>query len=386
MLTPTHRRLLFALLALAAIATLVWYASRPEPLAVSVATVERGLVEATVANTRAGTVNACHRAGITPTIGGQVARLLVDEGDAVEAGQLLLELWNDDLKAQLALARSEADSARAQSEEACLLAEVAAREARRVQRMFAQELASEEQRDRTQTDARARAAACQGAKARAAVSANRITLAEANLARTRLQAPFSGTVAEITGEPGEYVTPSPPGIPTPPAIDLVDTSCLYVSAPIDEVDAPAIEVGMPVRISLDAFAGQPFAGRVKRIAPYVLDLEKQARTVDVEASFTNPEALQKLLPGYSADVEIILAAREQTLRLPTEAIVEGNRVYVYRPAAEVLEVREIETGLSNWQYTEVLSGLEAGEQVVVSVGREGVADGTPVRIEERAGR
>ncbi|MBW2119469.1 MAG: efflux RND transporter periplasmic adaptor subunit [Deltaproteobacteria bacterium] len=105
--------------------------------------------------------------------------------------------------------------------------------------------------------------------------------------RKRLLAPFDGLIAEITGELFEYVTPSPVGVPTPPAVDIVDNACFYVTAPIDKVDAGDIRVGMTARITMDAFADRSFKGKVRRIADYVLDLEKQARTVDVEVVFSN---------------------------------------------------------------------------------------------------
>ena len=79
--------------------------------------------------------------------------------------------------------------------------------------------------------------------------------------RTVLVAPFDGTVAKIVGEVGEYSTPSPPGVATPPAIDLIDESCLYVKAPMDEVDAPKIKVGQPVRITLDALPEASLPGQ-----------------------------------------------------------------------------------------------------------------------------
>ena len=84
-------------------------------------------------------------------------------------------------------------------------------------------------------------------------------------------------------------------------------------------------------MTLDAFGERRFEGRVRRIADYVLDVEKQARTVDVEVEFVDPEDIEQLLAGYSADVEIILDVRKDTLRIPTEAVIDGDRVYVFVP-------------------------------------------------------
>jgi HlyD family secretion protein len=183
---------------------------------------------------------------------------------------------------------------------------------------------------------------------------------------------------------GEFLTPSPPGIPTLPAIDLIDDSCLYVSAPIDEVDAAQLKVGMPARITLDAYRGKPFAGRLRRIAPYVLAIEKQARTVEVEVEFDKPAEADRLLVGYSADVEIVTAARENVLRVPTPALMPGNRVLVLG-AGGGLEERAVETGLSNWEFTEVRKGLEPGARVVTSLERAGVKAGAAA-VEEAARR
>ncbi len=358
-----------------------WYLTRPKPVAVQLATVERGPVEETVANTRAGTVTACRRARLSPSIGGQIARLEAREGDRVETGQLLLELWNRDLQAELELAGSEVQVAKARGESTCLNAEVAQREADRLTRLSKTGAASVDQTDRAETEAKANRAECAATKAEALVSAARVRVAAAKLERTRLLAPFAGVVAEINGELNEYVTPSPIGIPTPPAVDLVDNTCFYVSAPIDEVDASQVATGLRARISLDAFRDRYFEGRVRRVADYVLDLEKQARTVDVEVEFSNPEDLERLLAGYSADVEIVLDAREDTLRIPTEAVLEEKRVYLFRPDIGLLESRDIRIGMANWDHTEVLSGLDAGDQVVTSVDRVGVEDGARAAAE-----
>ena len=92
-------RYVLYLAVLAAIIALYWYLTREEPVAVVLATVERGSVEETVSTTRAGTVAACRRARMSPSTGGQLAHLGVSEGEAVKAGQLLAELWNEDIKA-----------------------------------------------------------------------------------------------------------------------------------------------------------------------------------------------------------------------------------------------------------------------------------------------
>jgi len=366
----------------AATGLVTWYWLRSDPVPVSLATVERGRIERSVANTRAGTVQACQRARIAPAMGGQIERLEVREGDRVTAGQILLTLWNEDLTAQLSLSEREHASARARADEACVLADVAAREADRLLRLRKQGVVSEENTDRSVGDAAARRAACSAAQATIAVGEARIDVARAALDRTILRAPFDGIVAEVNGELGEFVTPSPVGIPTPPTVDLIQTGCVYVSAPIDEVDAAGVRVGMPARISLDAYPGRTFAGRVRRIAPYVVDVEKQARTVDVEVSFVDPDDTAALLIGYSADIEVVLETRDDALRVPTEALLEGNRLLVFDDG--VLAARDVEPGIASWQFTEIARGVDAGERIVVSVGREGVRDGVAAIAEDPA--
>jgi HlyD family secretion protein len=197
-----------------------------------------------------------------------------------------------------------------------------------------------------------------------------------------LLAPFDGVIAKIEGELNEFVTPSPIGIQTPPAVDLIENDCYYVSAPIDEVDAAEVKVGMDTRISLDAFREKKFAGKVRRISPYVLDVEKQARTIDIETAFVDKDDFQDLLAGYSADVEIILATRADTLHIPTEAILDGRKVFVYEAGAKMVHQQEIKTGLANWAFTEILSGLKENQLVVVNVDKPGLQDRVPAVIAE----
>jgi len=361
----------------------IWYKMRPKELEVSVAQVTRGTVEKIVANTRAGTLEACRTANLSPGIGGQISILNVDEGDAVKKGQLLLELWNNDLKSEAVLAEKEVEAAQAKASASLLQAQIASREAERMQKLIADNAISEQDADKTITEAKVSQSAYEAASTEIAARRARLGVIKANLERTMLVAPFDGIIAKINGELNEYVTPSPPGIPTPPTIQLLDTSCFYVVAPIDEVDAPLVKVNMNARVIMDAFRDKHFPARVRRIDPYVLDLEKQARTVDVEVEFLQSMGLEDFLAGYSADVEIIIAVEENVLRIPTQALLDGNKVYVYRPQDKKLQEKTVSLGLSNWDNTQITKGLQEDEYVVISTDKPGLKDGLRVMISEK---
>jgi HlyD family secretion protein len=373
-------KLFIIVVALILVAAAYFYGRRPQAVEVEAYTLAEGEVRATVSNTRVGTVKACRRTYLAPATGGQVANLHVKEGDKVKQGQLLLEVWNQDLKAQVGLQKAQIKANRASAEQACQLAGGAEREAARLSRLQQRDrIVSEEQVDKSVTGGKSQRAACRAALQAVEVAEAQLAVAEAAVQRSLVLAPFDGTVAEINAELGEFVTPSPPGIPTLPPIDLLDISCLTVSAPIDEVDAASIKTGMSACVSLDAFPDKRCSGIVTRIAPYVLEKEKQARTVDVEVTLKDPKDLAELLPGYSADIEVLLAVKDKALRLPAEAILENHRVLAI-DGDNVLHEQTFQPGLSNWNFTEVLSGLKAGDRVVLSVGKEGVAAGARVRF------
>lgn len=370
------------LLMLAAGAATLWWLVKPEPaVAVSAVTVGRGAVAQLVANTRAGTVRACQRSKLSLTSGGTVAALHVQNGDRVTQGQLLMSLWEQDQSARVQQAKAQLQVADLAKAERCDSADRAAREAKRAQSMAKQKLLSDEALDQALTNAVLTRHSCQRADAEISVAQAQLALQQALLSQTRLLAPFDGVVAEINGEVGEFVTPSPPGIPTPPAIDLIADHCLYVRAPIDEVDAAGIKIGMPVMVTLDAFRGRQFDATVSRIAPYVQDYEKQARTVDVEARFNQLPEDVLLLIGYSADIEIVMQQQYDTLRLPTETIFAQDQLLVIG-ADNILQQRQIKTGIANWRWTEIISGVAEGDQVLLSLDTPGAVAGARVSINQ----
>jgi HlyD family secretion protein len=350
----------------------------PDPLEVEVAEVARGRVEETVTNSRAGTVKARRRAQISPEIGGRVVAIPFREGERFEQGDVLLRLDPDVPEAQIALRRREIQTARAEAERACLAAERAERERQRLDRLAREGIISEDLRDQAQTGAETARAGCRAARATVEQAEAALEVSRRQFGQTVIRAPFSGLVADVSAEVGEYTTPSPPGLPIPPILDVIDPRSIYVSAPMDEVDSARIREGQPTRISVDPYPDRAFPGVVRRVAPYVLDVEEQNRTVEIDVDFEGlPEAV-RLLPGTSADVEVILEAHADVLRVPTSALLEGNRVLVVEDG--VLRERQLEIGIRNWDWTEVLSGLSPGDEIVTSLDRPEIEAGAEVEV------
>jgi HlyD family secretion protein len=383
---PSLRTLIILAVVAVVVIGVFWRLTLPKSVAVVVKEVDNGRVESTIANTRAGSIEACQRTKLSTIIGGRIEVLAVKEGDKVKKGQLLMKLWNDDQKAQQTLADTQVDQAKKQVGEACTMAASALRDADRTTKLYHDGFVSISAEQTARAGAEAKQATCETTKAAVRQAEARLAATRVEQSRTVLYAPFAGTIAKIVGEIGEYSTPSPPGVPTPPAIDLIDESCLYVTAPMDEIDAPKIKVGQPVRIKMDAFAKRDFAGKVKRVAPYVTAVEKQARTVDVEVDFTKPEEIGGLLVGYSADVEIVLSVKEDALRVPTAAIQEGGKVLLLNADSGKLEERLIKAGIANWEYTEVLEGLQAGDRIVTSLEKEGVKAGVRAVVDDKSAK
>ncbi len=353
----------------------------PEPLEVMVAEASRGRVERTVTNSRAGTVKAHRRAQISPEVGGRVMDIPFREGEPFRKGDVLLRLNPSVTAAQITLSRRELQAVEAQRQQACLTAERAEREARRLKKLTAEGIVSDDALDQAQSAAASGEAACRAAAAGVEQARAAVDLASRQEDLTVIRAPFDGIVADLSVEVGEFTTPSPPGLPIPPVLDVLDPGSIYVSAPMDEVDSASIHPGQPARVTFDSYPGRQFAGRVSRIAPFVLDREEQNRTVEIQVELDDPAAV-RLLPGTSADVEVLLEARENVVRLPTSALIEGERVLVAENS--VLAERKLGLGLKNWDWTEVRSGLAAGDLVVLSLDRPEVKAGAKVKANRQS--
>ncbi|MGE6264317.1 efflux RND transporter periplasmic adaptor subunit [Aeromonas media] len=352
--------------AVVAVAAVAWW-WRPQPTPIRLTEVGRGDVLVTVVNTRAGTIKSCQRAGLSLPGGGVVAQIAVKAGDRVAKGDLLLTLWSDDIRADLSRALAQQALGKTQREERCSEAAYYEREASRLATLLAKNLTSRTLAEQAQNLADTRRYICRASRQQERVDEALVAQVEARLSERRLQAPFAGVVAEVNSKLGEYMTPSPPGVAMPPVIDLIDDNCLYVSAPIDEVDAARLKVGQSARVLLDAMPGRDFAATVTRIAPYVKELEKQARTVEVEAVLTAPPGDVPLLIGYSADLEVEVTRATEVLRVAASSRADDGSVL--RLEGDKLVRVLPRWGVENWNWIEVAEGLTAGDRLAAQPGQ-----------------
>jgi len=353
---------------------------RPDPVPVTVVAAARGPVEETVAGSRAGTVKSRRRATLSPEVGGRLERLAVRKGERVRKGDVLVRIAAEDVRAQLVLAEKSLVVAGAAEREACRAAEQARRDLARSASLAKDEVLAVGLLEKAETEAGMTAAACEAARARVGQARASLDVARVALGKTVLRAPFDGVVAEISTEEGEWVTPSPPGLPIPPVLELFDPDDLYVSAPLDEVDVGRVKAGATVRVTFDAFPGRTFAGKVTRVADYVLDQREQNRTFEVEVRLDDAAFARTLLPGTSADAVVVLARKEDVLRVPSYALLPGGRVLLLSKGR--LVSAKVEAGLRGAEWAEVLSGLAAGDLVVTSLDRPEVKEGARARAEE----
>jgi HlyD family secretion protein len=376
------RKWLFRLLIpIGLVATATWFLlQRDTDIPVRVALVDRAAVESTITNSKAGTIRARRRARLSAEVGGRVVEILKRDGELATRGEIIIRLNDASPRAQLTLAEASLRVAEAGRREACIGRDRALRELERKRSLAKGRIISEDLLDSLQSGHDSAQAACVAVSAERDKARAAIVAVEADLAKFVIRAPFDGVIAEVTGEVGEWITPSPPLLTSPAVVDIIDKTSYYVSGPMDEVDSAAIRQGQLAKITVDSHPGQTFPGKVLRVAPYVLDVEAQNRTVEVEVGFDDAEVAAALLPGTSADIEVVLEVHDDVLRIPTSALRDGRTVLVVED--EILVERNVKVGLKNWDFAEILSGVSEAEAVVTSLDRVEVEPGAEVRIEE----
>jgi membrane fusion protein (multidrug efflux system) len=345
------------------------------------------------------------QAAIFSKVSGYIRRIHVDRGDFVTAGQLLVEIDDQELQAAVAqaraalltgqagleVARSTLEGQRANLEnqranlvKARAVADNDGRQAQRMKTLFERGLVSATDYENARTASESSRASVQAAEAQLRVAEVQVVtqqsqvrlseaqvesyeaalrLAQTNLGNTRLVAPFSGYIAQRNLDPGAAVSAQSAGTSTTSVgilgIQSIETVKVQIEVP--ERDIARVAVGAPVSVVADPYEGQTFTGKVVRV---VHNLDPRSRTMGVEVDIPNPDG--KLKPGMFARVEVFVDSRKQALTIPMEALRVGEaRPSVMVVRNGVVEAVSLELGVSDGQLVEVRRGLGEQDEVIL---------------------
>ena len=382
---------------------------RQQGIEVRVETVDRRDLVATV--TASGNVRARRKVDISSDISARVAELLVDEGEDVEEGQVLLRL--DPTRYQAAVNRSRANLSQSQAQVAQARANYlrAQREAERLDSLHAREplLVSRQEVDNAQTDLEVQRSLLESSEF--GVNQARAALEEASdqLAKTIITAPMAGRVTRLNVEEGETVIVGTMNNPGSLVLTVSDLSVMEVVLEVDETDVPEITLGDSATVELDAFPDLDFPGVVTEIGNSAIRPPSQAAgtgqtpTIDFEVVVTLDSPEVELRPDLSATAELITETRVDQLSIPIIALTlrepdagdnderADDDGAVPDPIEGVFVIRDgevaftpVAVGIAGQEYFEVISGLSLGDSVVsgpYQVVRT-LEDGDQVRADE----
>jgi membrane fusion protein (multidrug efflux system) len=309
----------------------------------------------------AGDLIAKEEATVSTEVGGIVTEILLDEGEAVEKGAVVLEI--DPERRELELRSRQAGVARA---EAGLREQE--RETQRIETLGSRDIASQAQRDEAENQ-------LQRARSELAEARAQLGLAQRALRDASVSAPFPGLIALRYVSQGEFVSPGQK------LFDLVALDPIEIEFRLAEVDSARVAIGGEIDVRVAPHPGEVFRASVSVISPRI---DAATRTLRVKGILANPDG--RLRPGLFARVDLGVSDREGVAMIPEDAVlqradgsvafrlVDGNRV----------QRRVLTTGLYQGGYVEVIEGLEIGDLVVVR-GHMALVDGAVVALRRRDG-
>ncbi len=346
-----------------------------KPLRVKGVRLERGRVEEVVTANSVGTVEPLQTALVASEIVGRIERIPVREGP-VKAGQTVFEIDSRDLRAEREVASREIETARARVSQAELRKKKVSEDLHRLKDVDVPK-GDVERLERDLEIARK-----DEEIARLAIRTLEAQLAvlDLRLSKVAVKSPFDGTVVTLHAEEGESV------VPGKALFTVHSAGTLLVRAPIDEVDMDRVALGLPVHVTFDAHRERRLRGEVHEIMPSASADKKNNRTVDIKVRV--PEMPGSILAGMSANIEVVIRAREDVPYLPTHLVHddrEGRGRFVYVAQDGRAARRFVKTGLWNWETIEIEEGLDGKDLVLVplpSEDEQGLKEGSKVLLVE----
>ena len=308
-------------------------------------------------------------------VDGSIARMYVDRGDRVKAGQLLVEIDHTDYvhsvnraKANLAAAKAEVFRQEANIRNAKLTLD-------RMKTLIKDQFVSQQDLDTAQVNYDVAAAQIETYRAQVQQMEVALQQAETNLTYSYIRAPFAGYVAERNLDPGAYVTGSTASTSTMSRgiLSLHDIETVRILIEVVEKDIPLVKIGQPAEVRAEAYPDRRFTGQVTRT---VQALNKNTRAMTVEVDLSNKDQLLK--GGMFARVAIMVGVHPKAIQIPIDAVTrleENQYVYVVRDGKA--HQMPVELGARDEKRIEITKGLTGDEQVILS-GKDLVSEGTIV--------
>ncbi len=362
---PSNRRLLTWFF-IAAVAAFAVYKLKFAPVPVLAHTVVQGELRAEVMGT--GTLEARVKTTISARIQERLAEVLADQGDRVNAGQLLARLDDAEAKQQVAIAaatlaaaKQTAERVRSERERSDAVLGQARLDHRRSTELLAGKIASEADYDRSVEALRVAEAEVKRSTAAIAEAEGQIVVAEKNLlvrqeqlAFTEIHSPYDGLIIRRDREPGDVL------VPGASLMQVISLGELWVSAWVDETAMSALATDQPARIIFRSEPGRSFPGRVSRLGRE-MDRETREFLVDVRVN----EMPKNWTLGQRAEVFIETGRRSEAVLLPSDFLQwKSSRAGVFVNAGGKAQWREVTPGSRGKDHVAIQQGLSAGDQVV----------------------
>jgi|KBSSwiStaDraftv2_1062776.scaffolds.fasta_scaffold86805_2 RND family efflux transporter MFP subunit len=364
---------------------LLWFAAHPVPLSVQVAVArDAGQGPGPVLDA-SGYVTARRQATVSAKITGKVTEVLIEEGQRVTEGDVLARLDDTEAKAQLSLAQAQLTAARSQLAEVRALLVQAERDYNRQQELLRRELVAEQSMDAARAQRDMVRARLGNLEEQVRVAQESVAVARVQVDNTEIRAPFSGVVVAKSAQPGEMISPiSAGGGFTRTGIGtIVDMDSLEIQVDVNESFINRVAPGQPVEAVLNAYPDWRIPGEVIAIIP---SADRNKATVKVRVALRQKD--RRILPDMGVRVSFLSApsapgappAGRAGVLVPAAAVrVEGKAGVVFVFADDKVQRRSVTLGQSVGADRQVLSGLSAGERVVLSPPAS-LGDGTAVKL------
>jgi len=355
---------------------------RGTPPEVELEIVDKRVLRATVLGS--GTFDFQNTAALSPEVIGRVREVMVKEGDAVQQGQLVMVLDQETQKAEVAQRESMVRQKEVDIERQAAMLKLRQQQARRSAQLVAERLVDVASNEQAQHEAEL--ARLQLAASREELRQSKAALAQVreSLSKTHIRSPISGVVIAIALKVGETAVPSSTGIAGSSLMTIADVSTMTATIKVDEMDVARLQAGQSALVFAGTAADKPITGRVHRIA--LAPPRSGTDTASTERSYAVEISLRDgdhtiLRTGMSCRAEILVDEGREPVAVPVQAVMtetleeagtssrKGNRAhrrqYVLVELGGAVLRRYVESGMSDDNYVEIVSGLMLGDRVVV---------------------